>query len=159
MHQIFERSENWCKTAKTLTIKLQTKESHAFLVCLLGASASQVRYIDIPVLPVDEFPAKMLVEHVTVVHQVGRQWTLRSAQIPETANFLIWKATRRVNWHEVQWELLDGCGLFNITGACFSCFVIAQFSVLVQKMHICDHTFSDLLIARSSTVVWISDLN
>lgn len=122
MHQIFERSENWCKTAKTLTIKLQTKESHAFLVCLLGASASQVRYIDIPVLPVDEFPAKMLVEHVTVVHQVGRQWTLRSAQIPETANLLIWKATRRVNWHEVQWELLDCCGLFNITGACFFSF-------------------------------------
>lgn len=65
--------------------------------CAFLASTSQVRYIDIPVLPVNELAAKMLVKNVTVVHQVGRQWSLGSVPVLEAADFLVFNATRRVS--------------------------------------------------------------
>ena len=80
-----------------LTIELQSEEIHAFFLCLLSSSTSQVRYIDIPVLPVSELAAKMLVKHVKVVHQVGQQWSLGSVPVLEAADFLVWNATRRVS--------------------------------------------------------------
>lgn len=83
-----------------LTIKLQTKEIPSIFLCFLSASTGQVRYILIPVFPINAFPAEILMEHVPIVHYVGRKWSLGSMQVLEAAYLLKLESTRRFNWNK-----------------------------------------------------------
>ena len=82
---------------QNLTVELQTEEAHVLLLCLLSTSASQVWQINVPVLPVNELPAKFVMEHVAIIHQVIWQGSRFSVSVPETANLLVLKATSHVN--------------------------------------------------------------